>query len=143
MLRRVLFVVALLVCAAAPAFARSSQVDRGGKLQVTVVDPSGGVIPNATVTVTGQDDPTRVVALAPAMTSATGIATFESLVPGRYTVQASFDAFQTITIKDVRVRAGDNRQKITLPLKNVDESLTVGRDKQSAALDPLGNSFST
>jgi hypothetical protein len=140
MLKRLVFVVALLVCAAAPAWA---QVDRGGRLQVTVVDPSGGVIPNATVTVTGQDDPTRVVTLAPATTSPAGVATFESLVPGRYTVQASFDAFQTITVKDVRVRNGDNKQKITLPLKNVDESLTVGRDKQSAALDPLGNSFST
>jgi len=140
MLRRLSFVVALLVCAAAPAMA---QVDRGGKLQVTVVDPSGAVIPNAVVTVTGEDAATRAVALTPAATSGSGVAAFESLVPGRYTLQASFDGFQTITVKDVRVKAGDNKQKITLPVKNVDESLTVGRDKQSAALDPLGNSFST
>lgn len=140
MLRRVLFVVALLVCAAAPA---AAQIDRGGKLLVTVVDPSGGVIPNAIVTVTGQDDATKAVALSPASTTNAGVATFESLVAGRYTIQASFDGFRTITVRDVRVKSGDNRQKITLPVKNVDESLTVGRDKQSAALDPLGNSFST
>lgn len=143
MLKRLFFVVALLVCPLAAAQASPAQADRFGKLLVTVADPSGGVIPNATVTVTGQDDPTRAVSLSPATTSATGVATLESLVPGRYTVQASFDGFKTITVKDVRVRAGENKQKITLPVKNVDESLTVGRDKQSAALDPLGSSFST
>jgi hypothetical protein len=140
MLKRLLFPIALLVCAAAPALA---QTDRGGKLQVTVADPSGAVIPNATVTVTAQDAAQNAVTLAPAMTSMSGIALFESLIPGRYTIQASFDGFQTITVKDARVRAGDNKQRITLPLKNVDETLTVGRDKQSAALDPLGSSFST
>ncbi len=143
MLTRGFFVVALSLCALGVASVASAQIDRGGKLQVTVVDQSGGVIPNATVTITGQEDPTKVVTLSPAMTSVAGLATFESLVLGRYTVQASFDGFQTITVKDVRVRAGENKQKITLPLKNVDETLTVGRDKQSAALDPLGSSFST
>ena len=108
MLRRVLFVVALLVCAAAPA---AAQIDRGGKLLVTVVDPSGGVIPNAIVTVTGQDDATKAVALSPASTTNAGVATFESLVAGRYTIQASFDGFRTITVRDVRVKSGDNRQK--------------------------------
>jgi len=58
-------------------------------------------------------------------------------------VSAAFSGFETVTVKDVRVRAGDNKQKISLPLKRVDEAVTVGRDKQSAALDPLGSSFST
>lgn len=129
-----------IVLLTTPAFA---QADRTGKLLVTVADPSGAVIPNATVTVTGQDDATRAVTLTPATTSMAGVATLDSLVPGRYTIQASFDAFETITVRDVRVRAGENRQRITLPLKKVDEALTVGRDKQSAALDPLGASFST
>ena len=78
-----------------------------------------------------------------AVATGVGVATFDGLVPGRYTIQASFEAFQTVTVKDVRVRAGDNRQKITLPLQHVNEALTVSRDKQSAALDPLGSSFST
>jgi len=140
---RLFFVVALLLCAAGPAFARSSQVVRGGTLLVTVVDPSGGVIPNAIVTVTGPDAITNAVTPSPVTTTNVGVATFEHLVAGRYTVQASFEGFKTITVRDVRVKSGDNRQKITLPVKNVDELLTVGRDKQSAALDPLGNAFST
>ena len=140
---RLFFVIALLVCAAGPAFARSLQVVRGGTLLVTVVDPSGGVIPNAIVTVTGPDAITNAVTPSPVTTTNVGVATFEHLVAGRYTVQASFEGFKTITVRDVRVKSGDNRQKITLPVKNVDELLTVGRDKQSAALDPLGNAFST
>ena len=40
-------------------------------------------------------------------------------------------------------RSSDNTQKVTLPLKKVDELLTVGRDKQTAALDPQGAAFST
>lgn len=140
MLKHVIFTCALLVCSVAPA---AAQVDRTGKLQVTVADPSGAVIPGATVTVTGQEDATKVVTLTPATTSLSGVALLENLAPGRYTIQASFDAFETVTVRDVRVRAGDNKHKITLPLKKVDEALTVGRDKQSAALDPLGSSFST
>ena len=56
---------------------------------------------------------------------------------------ASFDGFETVAVKDVRVKASDNTQKVTLPLKKVDELLTVGRDKQTAALDPQGAAFST
>jgi hypothetical protein len=114
---------------------------RPGKLAVTVTDPSGAVIPLATVTVTLQDN--GALPLAPVTTSMEGQATIEGLAPGRYTVSAAFEGFDTITVKDVRVRAGDNKQKISLPLKAVDEAVTVGRDKQSAALDPLGSSFST
>lgn len=140
MIKRAFFVVMLLVCAAAPAWA---QLDRGGKLLVTVVDQTGGVLPNATVTIAGQDAATTTVTFSPATSSSAGIATFENLVPGRYTVTAAFDGFQTVTMKDVRVRSGENKQKLTLPLKKVDELLTVGRDKQTAALDPLGAAFST
>jgi hypothetical protein len=138
-MKRVSLAITLLVCFASAAFAQ----DRSGKLLVTVVDPSGAVIPTATVTVTGQETATSAVTLTPAKTSATGIAAFESLVPGRYVVQAEFPGFQTITVRDVRVRTGENKQRIALPLSKVDEAVSVGRDKQSAALDPLGSSFST
>ena len=118
-----------------------AQTDPGGTLRVTVLDPSGGLIPNAMVIVTSQDGAIRTVARA-ATTSAAGTAAFESLVPGRYSVRASFDAFQSTTVKDVRVVSGENHQPITLQLKGVAEALTVARDKQSAALDPRGETFS-
>ncbi len=140
MTQRWSFVLALFVCLAAPA---AAQIDRGATLKVTVVDQTGGVLPNATVTIVGQESATSGVTLAPATASAQGLALFEHLVPGKYTVTASFDGFETVAVKDVRVKASDNTQKVTLPLKKVDELLTVGRDKQTAALDPQGAAFST
>ena len=46
-------------------------------------------------------------------------------------------------MRDVRLRQGETRRSITLPIKRVAEDLTVGRDRQSSALDPRGNAFST
>ena len=42
-----------------------------------------------------------------------------------------------------RARRRQRRARSTLPIKKVAEDVTVGRDKQSAALDPRGNAFST
>jgi hypothetical protein len=133
--------IALSLCLFAGS-AAAAQVPKTGKLAVTVTDPSGAVIPLATVTVTPQESGASQ-ALTPATASMEGLAIIENLAPARYSVTAAFAGFETVTVKDVRVRAGDNRQKISLPLKKVDEAVTVGRDKQSAALDPLGSSFST
>jgi hypothetical protein len=114
-----------------------------GKLLVTVVDQTGAVLPAAAVTVTGQEDATRAVAVAPLVASDSGVATADNLVVGRYTLQVEFAGFETAVIRDVRVRAGDNRRSVTLRLKKVSEEVTVGRDGQSSGLDPRGNAFST
>jgi uncharacterized protein YggE len=45
-----------------------------GRLIVTVVDPSGAVIPDATVTLVGVDDATKTAATAPIKTSDKGMA---------------------------------------------------------------------
>ena len=57
-------------------------------------------------------------------------------------MQADF-GFETVVVRDVRVKAGDNKRDVTLPIRKVAEDVTVGRDKQSSALDPQGMSFST
>jgi len=59
-------------------------------LQITVVDPSGAVIANATVTVTGAEAATKGQTLAPVPTNAQGVASLAGLPPGRYTVSAEF-----------------------------------------------------
>src|SRR4029079_7917630 len=79
----------------------------------------------------------------PVLTSSSGAAIFDGLLPGRYSVQAEFPGFETIVVRDVRVKAGDNKRDVTLPIRKVAEDVTVGRDKQSSALDPQGMSFST
>ena len=142
--RRRLGVVAaaLVVITAAPAAAQQPRSEPA-RFLVTVVDPSGAVIPGAKVTVTGQEPATARPDIAPVMTTSGGIATFETLLPGRYVVQAEFAGFETVSVRDVRLRTGDNRRSITLPIKKVAEDLTVGRDGQTSALDPRGNAFST
>jgi hypothetical protein len=112
-------------------------------LHVTVIDPTGAVMIGATVTVTGVDNTTQGAAIAPVETSPKGVATISRLVPGRYAVEASFPGFETRRLADVRVRNGDNRQVILLPLAGVKDSVVVERDRQEAAVDPRGPSFGT
>ena len=113
-----------------------------GRLSISVADPSGAVIPNARVTVVGEGDlASRTI--EPVVSSASGVATIEALPPGRYTVQAEFPGFETVIIRSLRVRAGENRRSVTLPIKKVAEDVTVGRDPQTGALDPRGQAFST
>ena len=47
---------------------------------------------------------------------AQGQVTFENLVPGRYSISAEFPGFRRASLPDVRVRAGENRQVLVLPL---------------------------
>jgi len=139
--RLIACVCAALVAAVSPAFAQSPPAT--GRLLVTVADQTGAVIPNARVTAVRQDETTQTVAVEPVLTSPLGLAAIEGLAPGRYTVTAAFAGFETVTLRDFRVRAGDNRRTVTLPIKKVAEDVTVERDKQSSAVDPRGNAFST
>ena len=113
--------VALVVClalvasGATPAIA--GQAARPGTLQVTVVDPSGAVIDNATVTVAGTEAATKAQTPAPVQTNRPGRGEpSPALPPGRYTVKAEFPGFETRTLPEVRVRAGDNKQVMMLPI---------------------------
>ena len=89
---------------AGTAFAQSTRETR---LLVTVVDQSNAVLPAATVTLTGLDDATRKAALSPVQSGSNGVASIGGLVPGRYSIQAEFPGFDTGTLKDVRLRPGD------------------------------------
>jgi hypothetical protein len=141
---RAFLALAAVLCAPVAAGAQQPPPQPAGKLSVTVADPSGGVIPGATVRVTPQDDAARSRPAPPAATTtAAGVAVLDNLAPGRYTIVAEFAGFETLTVKDYRVRAGENRRNVTLPLKKVAEDVVVGRDRQSAGLDPRGNAFST
>src|SRR5262249_3090265 len=73
-----------------------------------------------------------VVPVTPAKTQANGAATFEALVPGRYSVTAEFTGFELGLLRDVRVNRGDNKHLVVLPLKNMTESVTVGGEGQAA-----------
>jgi hypothetical protein len=125
----------LLIVLGAHALPARAQAPRAARLFVTVVDQTGAVIPGATVGVLGLEDATKRAPIPPATTSDKGIATFERLVPGRYSVSAEFTGFDLGLLKEARLRAGDNRHVLVLPLKKLTEEVTVGRDAQAVAAD--------
>jgi hypothetical protein len=129
-----------MMLAARPALAQTS---REGRLLVTVVDQSNAIIPGATVSVTGVEDATRTVTPVPAQTEPSGLATIPRLALGRYTVRAEFPGFDAGTLKDVRVRAGDNRHVVVLAIQKMEETVNVGQDAQAGAADRRSNAFGT
>lgn len=120
-----------------------AQDAESGRLIITVVDASGAVVPGATVTVNALDDGARAAAFPPASSSDKGVATVDRLLPGRYRIVAAFPGFETGVLPEVRVRRGDNRHVVVLPLKKVEESVTVAQNAQAAAADPRGSAFKT
>jgi len=132
----------VLVIVSLASAASAQTAPRRGRLAVTVMDQTNSVLPNALVTLAGQDESLAAVH-RDSRTSGSGVVVFDDLGPGRYTIQAEFPGFQTVILRDVRVRAGDNRRTVVLPLQKHDEDVTVSRDKQSSAMDPRGSAFST
>ena len=135
MIRRALipFVFLCVLCALpSPSIAQPAS---SGKLTITVVDPSRLVIPGATVTVVGIDDATKKKTIAPVKSSDKGIATFEGLPLGRYAVHGEFPGFELGAIGELRLKAGDNKHVLLLPLARMTAEITVGRDAQTAASD--------
>ena len=144
-LRRLLlpFVITLIAASPLASRANAQAPDRRGRLAITVADQSGAIIPKATVTVTGSESATQAASVPPASTNGVGVAVFDDLVEGRYTVHVEFEGFDPIDVRDVRVRGTETRRRITLRIKKLDQEVTVSRDRQSSSLDPGGSAFST
>jgi hypothetical protein len=121
----------------------SGQTPSPGRLIVTVADQTGAVLPGATVTVTLQAPSPSPLTPPSAATSPDGVVTFAGLAEGRYTVRAEFPGFEPATVRDVRVRPGDNRQRVTLAIAKVEDSVVVGQDAAAAASDRRGPTFGT
>src|SRR5688572_8720271 len=97
-------VLALLLLAL-PVFSFAQPKPQPVTLAVTVVDTSGAVLPGAAVTVTGLDPANSKAGIDPAKAGADGVATLTNLVPGRYSVEAVFEGFETRRLAEIRVRA--------------------------------------
>ena len=139
-LRRLLWASLLVACGSPRVFAQAA---RDGRLVLTVVDQTRAVIPGATVTISALDEAARAAKLEPVQTSDQGVSTI-ALPPGRYLVTAEFPGFDPGVLKDVRIRsANDNKQLIVLAIQGLQDSVTVGRDKQESAADRNNGSFGT
>ena len=131
-----------LICAfLLPSTALAQQPARQARVQITVVDPSNAIVQDATVTITGIESSTQAAAIQPIKTNDKGVATVESLTPGRYSIRGEFPGFDIGLLRDVRLRAGDNKHVIVLPLTKLEDSVTVGRDTQAAAADRKSSEF--
>ena len=129
---RVVVLVCLACLASIEAFA---QADRSASLQITVLDETRGVLPGATVSIAGLDASNKALTVEPVSATPQGLARFDKLTPGRYSLTAEFSGFQTRTLPDIRIRSGENKQVIVLALDRVQSTVTVERDRQQAAAD--------
>ena len=115
-----------------------AQTSPRASLVVTVVDPSGAVLPQASVTVAGLDDANKASAPAPAETTSNGAATFPGLVPGRYSIRAEFPGFEPGTApgcpRQPRRQQADDRPQDREPLRIRDGG--AGRAGRRAPIAP-------
>lgn len=107
----------LMVCAGSVA----GQTIRGTILG-TVTDPTGAVLPGATITVTQLDTRfSRIVT-----TNTEGYYVVPSLAPGTYSVQAEKEGFQTKVIQPIQVNVDARVQvNVMLDVRRVEETVTV------------------
>ncbi|MCC7176256.1 MAG: TonB-dependent receptor [Bryobacterales bacterium] len=112
---RVFLVVVLSVFCAISAFAQRDL----GTLTGVVTDPTGSVVPNATVTIIGEDTGQKFSVV----TDSSGTYVRPLLQPGRYTVEVEAAGFRRAIQKAVPVTAGD---RVGLNIQ-----LTVGEVSQS------------
>ena len=129
----------LLTCAILAAPSTAGAQTRPATLIVTVQDPSGAVIPAAAVDVRDADAPPERATHG--VSDGRGVAAFRDLKQGRYVVVVSFPGFDAQTLTDVRLRGGETRRVVTLPIQKLDERVSVGRDPATAASDPKSDRF--
>ncbi|MBZ5701817.1 MAG: carboxypeptidase regulatory-like domain-containing protein [Acidobacteriia bacterium] len=97
-----------------PFVASVSAQETTGGLQGTVKDPSGAVVPNAKVVVTG----TALVGSKEAETDASGYYRFANLPPGSYTITVTAKGFRTVKREGLNLEVGH--------LPSIDIALEVG-----------------
>jgi outer membrane receptor protein involved in Fe transport len=125
----------LLLCAALLALCASLGLAQevNGSIQGTVKDPSGAVVPNATVTATNTQRSWT------ATTNEGGIYNFAALPPGIYTVSATGTGFGTVERSNVTVELGRTLQvELTMTVAGATANVNV-----TANDDPIVDVTST
>jgi hypothetical protein len=127
-------VFALAFCATLAA-AQAISPSPSGSLKGKVADPSGAVIPHATVTATSADGKKSTV-----QTNDQGQYEIKGLAPGNYTVAASADGFTTDTEQNVSVAAGQAQQfDFALSVAAQEEKVQVEAEGATVGVNPAEN----
>jgi hypothetical protein len=118
-----------------------AQRPQAANVRVVVKDPSGAVIPAASVQLTALERAEESVPATAVTSDAQGLATMTGLAPGRYRLDVAFEGFEAHVTPEWRIRAGENRREVTLAIRRIDESVAVGRDPETSASDPNSDRF--
>ena len=117
----------MMVLPAHFAVAQSSSSVRG-----TAVDPQGGVIPNATVTLSSKD--TNVTRTQ--KTTAAGIFSFDFVQPGHYTVSIEAPGFKKMEIPvEALVSHPSDLGTVAMQVGGAGESITVSAENQAVQVN--------
>jgi carboxypeptidase family protein/TonB-dependent receptor-like protein len=121
--RSSLCVTALLVAVlSTPAWAQSTPSPEGGSLRVTVSDPQRLTVPGASCSLTTPDHHDVAVAV----TDEYGLARFNSIAPGSYTLRVDLAGFDSASQSNVVVTVGaETAIDVTLSLALVADRVTV------------------
>lgn len=101
------------------------------RLTVTLVDPSGALLPLALVRLEG---PAIASGAVRQIKARGGVAVFGDLEPGEYGVLVSADGFEPARLEGVAVRPGGNEVRIAVKLPRVTEELTVSQGERPTGL---------
>ena len=129
--RRFGFFAAMTLCAGLMTTAVLAQ-SSAASLAGTIVDPSGAILPGASVTVANvATGISRTVT-----TNADGQFAFPSLVPGQYTVTATLAGFQTAT-KSITLNIGSVETiRVQLSLAGIGERVEVTAEAERVSTSP-------
>ena len=112
--------VSLLLLIASPAWAQTQSTT--GNILGTILDPDGGVLPGATITVTSESTGRVRTAVA----SANGTYRVPLLPPGLYSVRADLQGFRSVERNAIPVSLGSAMKvDISMDLASVQEVLIV------------------
>jgi hypothetical protein len=131
-------VLFLLFIFAVNALPLSAQTTATGTLRGKVTDPSGAVIPGATVTAIAANGQKTTVT-----TNHQGVYEIKNLPPGKYTVNVMAKGFATDNEVDVNVPAGPPQQfDIALGIQVEQQQVVVQSEANTVQLSPSENSSS-
>jgi hypothetical protein len=118
MIRTVILLTGILAFSVAPSFGQMNTGEIGG----IILDPTGSVIPNATVTAVEGGTQLKYAT----KTNAAGEYLLAQLPVGQYNLAVNVEGFKQVVQPNVEVHAGERlRQPFTLELGEQSETLTV------------------
>jgi hypothetical protein len=120
-----------------PLLARSQT--SAGKLTGTVSDPTGAVLPNATITAIRENSEPLVTS-----TNEAGLYIFTAMTPGRYTVTVEAPSFKKVVLTDVLIEVGSVvTRDVTLLPGDIHESIVLTAESQPVVEIGKGPSLGT